>query len=40
MDQPYNSNSLSIVINGATINVNSETSKELLSMVLEVVSNA
>ena len=40
MDQPNNSNSLSIVINGATINVNSETSKELLSMVLEVVSNA
>ena len=34
------SSGLSITVNGATINVNSETPKELLTMVLEVVSNA
>ena len=32
--------SLSITVNGATINVNSDTPKELLSTVLEVVANA
>lgn len=31
---------LSIAVNGATINVNADTPKELLAMVLEVVSNA
>ena len=39
-EQLYISSGLSITVNGATINVNSDTPKELLSMVLEVVSNA
>lgn len=38
--QSADSTSISIAINGATINVNSDTPKELLSMVLEVVTNA
>lgn len=39
-EQSSVSSGLSITVNGATINVNSDTPKELLSMVLEVVSNA
>lgn len=39
-EQSTVSSGLSITVNGATINVNSDTTKELLAMVLEVVSNA
>lgn len=39
-EQSMGSSCLSIAVNGVTINVNSETPKELLTMVLGVVSNA
>ncbi len=39
-EQVHISSDLSNAINGVTINVNSDTPKELLTMVLEVVSNA
>lgn len=39
-EQSSASSALSIVIKGTTIYVNNATSKELLTMVLEVVSNA
>lgn len=39
-EQANISSGVSIAVNGVTINVNSDTSKELLTMVLEVVSNA